>query len=107
MMVKIGSGYLDFNDRIEVERQVKLFEEISKTNGDYSYQFTAPRTSNNISLLGNPFPDNISKPVYQKITAQLLSDSGLQIHDGYLRIEGISDAIYLSFFSFQVLIDYL
>jgi len=99
MMLRANNGYLDFDDSIEVERQIKLFEEISTTDGDYSYQFTAPATSNNLSILGYPFPDNNSKLVYTKIPSQILSDDGLIIHDGFLRIERITNIIYLAFFS--------
>lgn len=99
MMVKIGNEYLDFNDDIEIERQAKLFEELSTTDGDYSYQFEAPGTSHNIKILGNPFPDNILKPVYQKIDAQVISDDGLQLYDGFLRVEGLTNVIKLAFFA--------
>lgn len=99
MMIKTNNGYLDFDDIIEVERQVKLFEEIATTDGDFSYQFQAEKTSPNLKMLGFPFPDNKTKLVYHKIDAQLVSDDGLQVYDGFLRIEGITTVIYLSFFS--------
>jgi len=99
MMIKIGNEYLDFNDSIEVERQAKLFEDIDTTDGDYSYQFELQKTSNNLKLLGFPFPDSVTKLVYHKIICQLISDSGLQMYDGYLRIEGVTDVIKVAFFS--------
>lgn len=100
MMIKIGSDYLEYNDTIEVERQAKLLEDLSTTNGDYSYQFDAPWTSKNFELLGRPLPDNIRKLTYQKIDCDLVSDDGIALYKGYLRIEGLSGyKIQLSFFS--------
>jgi hypothetical protein len=98
MLIKVGSGYLDFNDSVEIERQAKLFEDIATTDGDFSYQFTAPMTSNNIYLLQNPFPDLRSKVVYNKIDCQLLDDEGNQLYTGSLRIERLSSVFELSFF---------
>lgn len=99
-MIKTNNGYLDFDDIIEVERQVKLFEEIATTDGDFSYQFRAPQTSNNLYILGFPFPDNKTKLVYHEIEAILLSDDGLELYRGFLRIEGLpNNWIYLSFFA--------
>ena len=98
-MIKANGEYLDFDGPIEVEKQIKLFEDLSTTDGDYSYQFEAPLTSHNIKSLGNPFPDNILKETYQKIPAEIISNDGLKIHQGYLRIEGITDVIKLAFFA--------
>ncbi len=89
MIFKIDNEFLEFNETVEVEKQIKLFEEISTTDGDFSYSFEVARTSVNTRLFGNPKPDNISKPVYQKIEATLLSDSGDEIYKGYIRIEKI------------------
>jgi hypothetical protein len=73
MMLKANGEFLDFNEEVEVEKQIKLFEDISTTDGDFSYSFELPKTLNNIRILGNPYPDNISKQVYQRIPALLLS----------------------------------
>lgn len=100
MMIRVANEYLDFNDSIEVEKQIKLFEEISTTDGDFSYSFDLPPTSNNIRILGNPQPDNINKPVYQRVESNLLNDSGAEIYTGYLRIERITKlVITCSFFA--------
>lgn len=99
MLIKVDGGYLDFNDQIEVEKQVKLFEDIASSDGDFSYAFKIERTSNNTNLLCNPMPDVLSKPVYQKIPATLLSDEGADAYEGYLRIERISTMFECSFFS--------
>ena len=99
MMIKVSNEFLDFDDEIEVEKQIKLFEDISTTDGDYSYAFELQKTLHNTKLLGNPFPDNITKPVYQRIPAQLLGNSGAVTYDGYLRIERITDVYECSFFA--------
>lgn len=99
MMIKVANEFLDFNDLIEMEKQIKLFEDISTTDGDFSYAFELQKTLNNTKILQNPFPDNISKPVYQKIPAQLLSDSGAELYDGYIRVEGVTEIYRCSFFS--------
>lgn len=99
MMIKVSNEFLDFNDLIEMEKQIKLFEDISTTDGDFSYAFELQKTLHNTKLLQNPFPDNISKPVYQKIPAQLLSDSGAETYDGYIRVERVTDVFECSFFA--------
>lgn len=99
MMIKVSGGYLDFDGDIDVERQVKLFENIEETWGDFSYSFEVTKTVNNIRLLGYPMPDNISKKTYQKIEASVLNDSGEILYTGYLRIENVSNTIRCSFFS--------
>lgn len=100
MMIKVQGGYLDFNDDIEVERQAKVFEELSKTAGDFSYEFEVELTGNNISLLELPFPDNIQKNVYHKISADLVGNDGNNLYKGFIRIERIVGRIaFCSFFS--------
>lgn len=99
MMIKVSNEYLDFDEVIEVEKQIKLFEDISTTDGDFSYSFEIPKTLNNTRLLQNPFPDNINKPVYQQIPAKLLSDGGAETYDGYLRVERVTDVYSCSFFA--------
>lgn len=98
MMIKTDSGYLDFDDAILIERQVYLFEDIG-AQGDFSYQFEVAKTHNNLTLLGLPFPDVFDKTVYQKINADILSDSGETLYKGYLKVESSSTAIRCSFFS--------
>lgn len=100
MMIKVSSEYLDFNADIEVERQAKVFEELDKTAGDFSYEFELELTSENIRILQCPFPDNISKNVYHKVNAQLTGNDGVMIYDGFLRIQRIVGRIaFCSFFS--------
>jgi hypothetical protein len=99
MMIKVSNEFLDFNELIEVEKQIKLFEDISTTDGDFSYAFDIPKTLKNTRLLQNPFPDNINKPVYQQIPAQLLGDSGAELYDGYIRVEKVTSVYSCSFFA--------
>lgn len=99
MMIKVNGEYLDFNDVVEVEKQIKLFEDISTTDGDFSYAFNLPRTINNIRILGNPQPDNIDKLVYQRIPTILLTDGGEETFKGYLRVERLGREISCSFFA--------
>jgi hypothetical protein len=99
MMIKVSNEFLEFDELIEMEKQIKLFEDISTTDGDFSYSFELQKTLLNTKLLGNPFPDNISKPVYQQIPAKILSDSGAETYDGYLRVERITEVYHCSFFA--------
>src|SRR6187551_2724851 len=99
MMIQVDNEFLEFDDVIEVEKQIKLIEEISTTDGDFSYSFELQKTIQNTRLLGNPFPDNISKPVYQKIPAKVLNDSGAVTFNGYLRVEKVTDVYGCSFFA--------
>jgi hypothetical protein len=99
MMILVANELLDFDGMIEVEKQVKLFEDISTTDGDFSYAFDLQKTINNQRLLQNPLPDNISKPVYQRIPAKILSESGAENYDGYIRVERITDVYQCSFFA--------
>jgi hypothetical protein len=99
MMIRISNEYLDFDEEIEVEKQIKLVEEISTTDGDVSYSFEIDKTLKNTRLLGNPMPDNVNKPVYQKIEASLLNSDGAEIHNGYIRVERITAKYVCSFFA--------
>lgn len=99
MMLKVSDGFLDFDGDVEMERQVKLFENVKETWGDFSYTFELALTDRNLKLLGLPFPDNRSKLVYNKITADLLSESGEILYRGFLRVEKVNEVIETSFFS--------
>lgn len=99
MMIRVSNEFLDFDNDIEVEKQIKLFEDIATTDGDFSYQFEIPKTLNNTRLFQNPLPDNINKPVYQRIAAELLSDAGAELYKGFIRIERITNVYACSFFA--------
>jgi len=97
MMIKVNGEYLDFDDTIEIESQIKLFEEISTANGEFSYSFELSKTSNNLKLLGFPFPDSI-KSIYQNVACEIIDNSGFKVYTGSLQIENITDVINCSFF---------
>lgn len=97
MMIRVNGEYLDFDDDIEIESQIKLFDEISTSNGDYSYSFDLSKTSKNLAALGLPFPDTI-KSIYQNVRCELIDDSGFKIHTGGLQVNRITDTIQCTFF---------
>lgn len=99
MMIKVSDEFLEFNDLIEIEKQIKLVEEISTTDGDFSYSFEIPKTIQNTRILGNPMPDNINKPVYQRIPARVLNSDGSEVYNGYLRLERVTNVYECSFFA--------
>lgn len=89
MMLKVNGQYLDFNGDIEIEKKIKLFEDIETTDGDMSFAFEVELTSNNITALGLPFPDSSSKQVYNQIPTEVLNDEGQRINYGSIRVERI------------------
>lgn len=100
MMIKANGEFLEFNDPIDIERQVKPFENISETDGDFSYDFELQDTNENRRKLGFPLADNALKLVYQKINCELINDDGQKVYDGFLRIERVSGmTMNCSFFS--------
>lgn len=101
MMCKIGSDYLDGFPDVEVERKIKLFENLDQSDGDVSFQFDVAETSKNARLLSYPVPDSTSKEVYHRIDCDLQDDSGVSLYVGFLRIERRvkREFISLSFFS--------
>jgi hypothetical protein len=101
MMLKVGNDYLDFKGSVEVEKKIKLFENLDSSDGDFSFQFDVPETSKNARLLSYPVPDSSSKVVYNRIDCDLQDDSGVSLYVGFLRVERrvSREIISLSFFS--------
>lgn len=97
MMIRVNEEYLDFDGDIEIEVQIKLFEEIQTSNGDYSYSFDLPKTNHNLKQLGLPFPDTI-KSIYNNVPCDIIDNSGFKIHKGSLQVTRITDVISCSFF---------
>ncbi len=97
MMIKVNGEYLDFDGDIETESQIKLFDEIETSNGDYSYSFDVPVTAKNLKLLGFPYPDTI-KSIYRNVSCDLVDDSGFVTYSGSLQVGSISDVIPCTFF---------
>lgn len=100
-MLKVGNDYLDFKGSVEVEKKIKLFENLDSSDGDFSFQFDVPETSKNARLLSYPVPDSSSKVVYNRIDCDLQDDSGVSLYVGFLRVERrvSREIISLSFFS--------
>jgi hypothetical protein len=97
--MKFDSDILTYDGGVEIERQVKLFEDISSVNGDYSYSFSIPNTAKNRALLGIR---SLNSTAFwnTKIETEILNNSGVPIYRGYLQIESqTSTEIRLSFFS--------
>lgn len=90
MMLKVNGAYLDFNGDIEIEKKIKLFEDIETTDGDISFAFELELTSHNIKTLKIPFPDVSSKRVYNIQDTEVFNDEGLRINKGSIRVESIS-----------------
>lgn len=99
MMLKVNGEFLDFNDFVEVEKRVKLFEKIDETLGDFSYAFSLDKTSKNLKILGFPFPDVKDKMIYQEVNCDLLDESGNTLYKGVLKVERVTKTIECSFFS--------
>lgn len=98
-MLRSNGRYFDFNGDIEVEKRVKLFEEIESTMGDFSYAFELPRTSNNFSIFGFPVLDAV-KAIYKSVPCDILDDDGIPIYTGQIRLERTSrNTLTCSFFS--------
>ena len=100
MILKVNGEFLDFDGDIEIERKVKLFENISENSGDFSYEFELPDTSNNRRILGLQDINVVDKLVYRDTDTDLLSDSGEVIYYGFLKVRNIEGGIInTSFFS--------
>lgn len=97
MMIRVNGEYLDFDGDIEVEAQIKLFEDIETSNGDYSYSIELPPTNHNLKQLGLPFPDTI-KSIYNNVACELIDNSGFLVHKGSLQVKSVNEAIECSFF---------
>jgi hypothetical protein len=104
MMLKVGNEFVrDFTEDVDVEKISRVFEEISFTYGDYSYQFELNATTPNLDLLGLPaLVDLADKPIYNTIDAALCDDEGYALFYGQLRVENVdidTKRIICSFFS--------
>ncbi|HEX6172322.1 MAG TPA: hypothetical protein VFZ33_21710 [Chitinophagaceae bacterium] len=88
-MLKVNGQYLDFNGDIEIEKKIKLFEDIETTDGDMSFAFDVELTSHNIAVLEMPFPDSASKNVYHQVQTEVLNNEGQRINIGSIRVERI------------------
>lgn len=100
MILKVGSEAIEFDGDVPMERQVKLFDDVSAVHGDFSYSFEIPKTKHNIGIFSIYTTDNESKPWKAKIPASLFSDDGQEVYTGFLRLSRGNDYNYTaSFFS--------
>jgi hypothetical protein len=97
--IRIDGEYLEFADSITVERRVKLFEDISKSAGDFSYSFDMARSQKNMRLLRIPVPDNSRKQVYSAVPCELVNAAGEALFTGSIRVDWLDYQITCSFFS--------
>lgn len=99
MNIKVNNQYLDYNDTIDVDRMVKLFEEAGTTQGDVSYDFSIPATTKNKSIFELFTIDQSDKIIYSKIPATLESNGNI-IYIGFIKVESENEQeIECTFFS--------
>lgn len=101
MMLKTSNNEFIEVDDVDIEKQCKLFQNISDTAGDFSYEFQIDNNSEVRSKLGIPSAINqLNKTIYQINDISLLSDDGSVLFVGYLRVSAVNrDFITVSFFS--------
>lgn len=102
MIVQVGDGYLELNETIQIEKKVKLFSDISATEGDFSYSFLIPKSQNNVELIRIFSISQQEKIWNTKIPANVMNDAGITLYSGFIRIENDSDDQFnysASFFS--------
>lgn len=85
MLLKVNNEYIATVD-IDIDRQVRLFEEFNNVSGDLSYEFTLPATSETLEKLNLQSLNDSNKTVYSKLPATLEKD-GQVIYRGFLRVE--------------------
>lgn len=88
MMLKANGEYLDFDGEIEIESQIKLFEEISTSNGDFSYDIDIQDNGQNRKALGIPLADTV-KSIYQAVPSEVIDNSGQTVYTGKLQVNRI------------------
>lgn len=100
MNLKVNGEYLDFDDDIEIERKIKLFEDVSTTDGDVSFSFQVPGTAKNLKALSYPLADVSNKPIYAGLDCEIIN-FGQVVYRGLLRVENkpARGPISCSFFS--------
>lgn len=99
MNININNQYLNFEDDIEIERQVKLFEEAASSVGDFSYSFEFDGTAHNRAIIQLYSVNQSGKLIYTKIPA-ILESKGTPVYFGYIKVENDrGKKIEASFFS--------
>lgn len=97
MMLKANGEYLDFNGDIDIESSIKLFDEIDKSSGEFSYDISFDDNGHNRRTLGIPRADTV-KIIYQNIPAEVIDDTGESIYLGKLQVNRIEGGQIISTF---------
>lgn len=98
-MIKVNGEFLKFNAPVEMERQVKLFDNIIGLDGDFSYQFQIDNLAENRNILGIKGVDSTGRLPYQINNSELVNDNGVTVYSGSLRVESVDEFINASFFA--------
>lgn len=100
MMIKANGEYLDFNGDIDIESQVRLFENIDPEklfNGDFSYEIQIQDNGYNRKILGIPRADTV-KIIYQTVPSEVIDDTGQNIYTGKLQVNRVDGGFITSTF---------
>lgn len=97
MMIKANGAYLDFNGEIDIESQIKLFENIGLSAGDFSYDITLQDNGFNRKILGIPRADTV-KIIYQSVPSEVVDDTGQSIFTGKIQVNRVEGGFITSTF---------
>lgn len=97
MMIKANGEYLDFNGDIDIESRIKLFDQIDKSSGEFSYDISFDDNGHNRKILGIPRADTV-KSIYQNVTSEIIDDIGQSIYLGKLQVNRIEGGQIISTF---------
>ena len=97
MMLKANGEYLDFSGDIDIDSSIKLFDEIDKSSGEFSYDLEFDDNGVNRKILGIPRADTI-KTIYRNVAAEILDDTGQSIYTGKLQVNRIQGGKIISTF---------
>jgi len=101
-MLRVNEQFLIFDEDIDIDRQIKLFDELDATQGDIAYEFSLPLISENMAILGIPYADVSTKLIYKNVNCDVLDSDGIPKYVGLLRVDRLNHLdkkIECSFFS--------
>lgn len=102
MLVKVNNQFLQLSpgESLEIERSTKVFEDAVAVSGDFSYQSAVVNNSHNRNILGLLSVNESDKTIYGKVPAVVMSDDGVPVYFGRIKVEGGNKKeIKFSFFS--------
>lgn len=97
MMIKAHGEYLDFDGEIDIESQIKLFEDIETSDGEWSYDIQIHDNGFNRKILGIPRADTV-KSIYSNVPSEIIDDTGDSIYTGKLQVNRIEGGFISSTF---------